>query len=83
MPISLTCSSKPREFFNTAWSKTATAHLSPNLLAEINLFNHVSQWVGTIIVSNEKVRERAKLMTRCIKIAQVAAISVMVLRFSL
>lgn len=56
-----------------AWSKPATAHLSPNLLAAINLFNHVSQWVGTLIVSTEKVRERAKVMTRCIKIAQVGS----------
>jgi hypothetical protein len=59
------------EFFKTAWSKPSTWHLSPNLLAAINFFNHVSMWVGTMIVTTEKVRERAKIMNRCVKIAQV------------
>jgi hypothetical protein len=61
---------QPLEFFKTAWSKPSTWHLSPNLLAAINFFNHVSLWVGTMIVTTEKVRERAKLMNRCVKIAQ-------------
>jgi len=61
---------KPVEFLKMAWSKPTTAHLSPNLLAAIALFNHVSQWVGTMIVTEEKVRTRAKIMDRCIKIAQ-------------
>jgi hypothetical protein len=62
---------QPLEFFKTAWSKPSTWHLSPNLLAAINFFNHVSLWVGTMIVTTEKVRERAKIMNRCVKIAQV------------
>jgi len=63
---------QPVEFLKMAWSKPTTAHLSPNLLAAIALFNHVSQWVGTMIVTEEKVRTRAKIMDRCIKIAQVS-----------
>jgi len=40
-------------------------------VASIARFNDVAYWVATSIVKEEKVRNRAKLMCRYIRIAEV------------
>ena len=42
-----------------------------NVLRLINRFNTVSMWVATSILKVVKVRDRAKLMAKFIKIADV------------
>ncbi|KAL6065502.1 Receptor-like protein kinase 2 [Balamuthia mandrillaris] len=57
---------EPTEFLGSAWSE----HKAPNIVAMIDLFNHVSLRFATEIVQTKKLRERAKLLTHIIKVAQ-------------
>lgn len=60
---------KAKEFFKNSWSKDQYKHLSPNVLAMIDHYNDVSQWLCSCIVSQPRVRTRAKLLTRIVAIA--------------
>lgn len=59
------------EFFEQAWSKEKTQHRCPNVMAMIANFNEISAAVATMILSQERVRDRRNLMWRLVNIAQV------------
>eukprot|EP01117_Protostelium_nocturnum_P006812 TRINITY_DN2448_c0_g1_i4.p1 TRINITY_DN2448_c0_g1~~TRINITY_DN2448_c0_g1_i4.p1 ORF type:complete len:811 (-),score=286.08 TRINITY_DN2448_c0_g1_i4:79-2511(-) len=61
---------QPIELFNQAWSKPRLQHLAPNVLAMIESFNSFSVWVSTAIVSEKKIKNRAKVFGHLIKIAE-------------
>eukprot|EP01114_Cavostelium_apophysatum_P014905 TRINITY_DN3971_c0_g1_i2.p1 TRINITY_DN3971_c0_g1~~TRINITY_DN3971_c0_g1_i2.p1 ORF type:complete len:622 (-),score=142.26 TRINITY_DN3971_c0_g1_i2:1171-3003(-) len=58
----------PSELLNQSWSKPDMQHRSPHVLAMIDRFNNLSQWVATMIVKIENVKIRAKMMIKCINI---------------
>ncbi|KAF2074282.1 hypothetical protein CYY_004415 [Polysphondylium violaceum] len=58
------------EFLNQAWAKEKTFHLAPNIRAAIDRFNLVTKWVSTIILKEEKIRTRTKVMSKLLKVAK-------------
>jgi len=68
--FNLYSSIKPSELFNLAWSKPQLKHRSMNVLKMIDRSTKVSQWVATAIVKEERLRNRARLVQKFIKIAQ-------------
>lgn len=64
---------KPFELLNQAWSKPKLRHRAVNVLGMIRRFNVVSCWVATEILALPCVRDRARIMTKFIKIAEEAA----------
>ncbi|GAM21223.1 hypothetical protein SAMD00019534_043980 [Acytostelium subglobosum LB1] len=60
---------KPPELLNQSWNKAKLKHRAPNVLRMIDRFNSVSMWVATMIIQTPKVKARARMMTRFIKIA--------------
>nr|AAN46870.1 nucleotide exchange factor RasGEF A [Dictyostelium discoideum] len=60
---------KPPELLNQSWNKTKLKSRAPNVLKMIDRFNSVSMWVATMIIQTTKVKARARMMTRFIKIA--------------
>jgi hypothetical protein len=56
---------------NQSWSKPKTKHKSPNVLKFITRFNNLSNWVASSILKAAKLRARAKVMAKCIKLAEV------------
>jgi hypothetical protein len=65
------CKIQADEFFEQAWSKEKTQHRCPNVMAMIANFNEISAAVATMILSQERVRDRRNLMWRLVNIAQV------------
>ncbi|PRP82499.1 hypothetical protein PROFUN_10069 [Planoprotostelium fungivorum] len=61
---------KPVELYNQKWNSEKTKHLSPNVVQLIDMFNHISRAVASIIVSEEKLRKRTKLMQILMKISR-------------
>lgn len=59
------------EFFHQNWSSESRRHNAPNLMKIIEYFNFVSSMVAGSIVRQKRVRERAKLFTKFILVAQV------------
>lgn len=62
---------KPAELLNQAWSKAKLKHRAQNALALIEHFNSVSMWVGYMIAMAPKVKQRAKILAKFIKLAKV------------
>lgn len=62
---------QPRECLNQNWSRAHKATLAPNILAMINQFNKVSQWVQITILKEKEVKIRSKAYEKFIKIAEV------------
>jgi len=60
---------KAHEFFKSSWAKDQYKHLSPNVLAMIDHYNEVSRWLAACIVSQPRVRARAKLLQRIVAVA--------------
>lgn len=58
------------ELLNQSWSKPKTKHKSPNVLKFITRFNNLSNWVASSILKAAKLRQRAKVMSKCIKLAE-------------
>jgi len=58
------------EFFGQAWAKAETQAKSSNILKMINYFNGVTNWICVAILSERKVRHRAKIMEMFAKVAQ-------------
>lgn len=58
------------EFINQAWAKEKTRHLAPNIRAAIDRFNLITKWVCTVILKEEKIRSRTKVMSKLIKVAK-------------
>eukprot|EP01087_Luapelamoeba_hula_P007536 TRINITY_DN1845_c0_g2_i5.p1 TRINITY_DN1845_c0_g2~~TRINITY_DN1845_c0_g2_i5.p1 ORF type:complete len:830 (+),score=177.60 TRINITY_DN1845_c0_g2_i5:734-3223(+) len=67
---SLFCEIDSTEFFNGGWSKKNAAQVSPRLLAYINRFNMISQWIQTQIVQTSNIETRADLIGRFIQMGK-------------
>ncbi|KAJ3443426.1 ras guanine nucleotide exchange factor i-related [Anaeramoeba flamelloides] len=61
---------KPSELLNLAWSKPKFKHRATNVLKMIEKFNEISLWVAHTILLNDKVKKRAKSITRFVNIAK-------------
>eukprot|EP01102_Stenamoeba_stenopodia_P019471 TRINITY_DN7366_c0_g1_i1.p1 TRINITY_DN7366_c0_g1~~TRINITY_DN7366_c0_g1_i1.p1 ORF type:complete len:301 (+),score=63.93 TRINITY_DN7366_c0_g1_i1:62-964(+) len=61
---------RPQELLNQSWSKPKLKHRSPNVLKMIHFFNSLSLWVSIGILQMVRVKERAKVMTKFIKLAE-------------
>jgi hypothetical protein len=57
------------ELLLQAWNRPKFKHRAPNVLSMIARFNAVSQWVGSQIVKQDKIRPRAKVMQKLILVA--------------
>jgi hypothetical protein len=64
------CSIKPAEFFGQAWAKPKTYHRAPHIRAMIDRFNMITRWISTLIVTEEKIRNRVKRFVKFIKVAE-------------
>lgn len=62
---------KASEFLNQAWNKPKLKHRSPNLLKAINHFNDISSWIAHTILKVERIKERARIMIKVIRMAEV------------
>ncbi|PRP76540.1 hypothetical protein PROFUN_15082 [Planoprotostelium fungivorum] len=60
---------KTTEFLKLCWAHPRTQHLSPGIIAMINLFNDVSAWVASCIVGEVKLKNRSDMLVNLIKIA--------------
>jgi len=61
---------KPSELLNQSWSKPKLRHRAQNVTRMIERFNQVSMWVATTIMKVTKVKPRARVMAKFIKIAE-------------
>jgi len=61
---------RPAEFFGQPWSHPKLHALCPNLMEMINHFNYVARAVGSMLVSEPKVRQRAKLFEKFILLGE-------------
>ncbi|EGC37703.1 hypothetical protein DICPUDRAFT_46357 [Dictyostelium purpureum] len=61
---------KSTELLNQSWNKPKLRYRSPNVLTLINRFNEISQWTATSILSYERVKDRARIMAKFIRIAE-------------
>jgi hypothetical protein len=61
---------KPSELLNQAWSKPKLKHRAPHVLALIKRFNMISSWAATEIVSATTIRERVRITSKFIRIAE-------------
>jgi len=62
---------KPSELLNQIWNKPKQRHRAPNVVKMIRQFNEISNWVSTSIVSSQKIRQRVKVMTKFIRLADI------------
>eukprot|EP01104_Vermistella_antarctica_P009701 TRINITY_DN2514_c0_g1_i4.p1 TRINITY_DN2514_c0_g1~~TRINITY_DN2514_c0_g1_i4.p1 ORF type:complete len:427 (+),score=135.88 TRINITY_DN2514_c0_g1_i4:380-1660(+) len=63
---------RPTELLNQAWAKPQLKHRAPNVTKMSIRFNHLSYWVATQIVKEVRLKDRAKVMTKFIRIAEVS-----------
>ncbi|KYR00579.1 Ras guanine nucleotide exchange factor [Tieghemostelium lacteum] len=61
---------KPTELLNQSWNKPKLKHRSPNVLALIGRFNEISQWTASSILSYSRVKDRTRIMTKFVRIAE-------------
>ncbi|EGC30159.1 hypothetical protein DICPUDRAFT_41848, partial [Dictyostelium purpureum] len=61
---------KATELLNQSWNKPKLRHRSPNVLSLIARFNEISEWTASSILSYERVKDRARIMAKFIKIAE-------------
>ena len=59
---------KPLELLNQAWNNAKYKHRSPNVLQLIARFNAISLWVTRTIMAEEKIKVRARMMQKFIKL---------------
>ena len=62
---------KPEEFQQLAWNTESLKHKAPNLLGMISRFNHISNAFATLIVQEERIKGRKKIIEKLIKIIEV------------
>jgi len=60
---------RPKELLNQAWSRRDGNEKSLHVLALINRFNVVSQWVTLMVIESDKIKNRARTLEKMIKIA--------------
>lgn len=62
---------RPSELLNQVWNKPKQRHRAPNVVKMIRRFNEISNWVATSIVGSEKIRQRVKVMTKFLRLADI------------
>ena len=63
---------KPWEFLNQAWAKKDKEKRAPRVIAMINRFNQVSNWVASTVLRTETLRTRIQVLKHLIEIASKA-----------
>jgi len=58
------------EMFNQSWNKPKLHHRAPHILNMISRSNHLSFWVASLLLWAPTLKERVKMATKFIKIAQ-------------
>lgn len=58
------------ELLQQSWIKPKLKHRAPNVIAMISRFNNVSNWMGTVIVMEDKIRNRVRVMQKLIGVAE-------------
>jgi len=61
---------RPKECLLLAWTKKDKAKRSPNLLAMIERFNHVSRWVTYTLVTEQNLKKRTKILAFFLQLLQ-------------
>ncbi|KAJ3437416.1 ras guanine nucleotide exchange factor i-related [Anaeramoeba flamelloides] len=61
---------RPKELLNLAWSKPKLKHRAPNVIRFIEKFNSNSRWAQQTILQYDKFRQRGKVISWLIKIAE-------------
>lgn len=59
---------KPSELVGQPWVKSNKEERSPNVLAMIHRFNHVSRWVATSVVETENLKERVDVVVNFLEV---------------
>ncbi|KAJ3168214.1 hypothetical protein HDU88_001653 [Geranomyces variabilis] len=62
---------KPRDLLQHIWSRTHKGQHAASVAASIGHFNFISSWVTTRILAQRKVKIRAQVLGKFMKIAQV------------
>lgn len=60
---------KPWECLNQSWAKKEKDKRAPRVIAMINRFNQVSNWVATIVVQADPLKNRIAVMKHVIEVA--------------
>ncbi|KAJ3204388.1 hypothetical protein HK099_001171, partial [Clydaea vesicula] len=60
---------QPRDMLHHIWNKKSKGRHASSVTASISHFNFISQWVATFVISQDKVKNRAKLLLKFMKIA--------------
>ena len=71
MLIWLTFDLQPPELLNQAWNNYKLKYRAPNVLSLINRANSVSYWVASMILWQEKPKDRKKVTEKFIIIGEV------------
>lgn len=61
----------PKECLNQSWNKEHRTEKAPNISNFIEQFNHLSKWIGTVVVKTEDLEKRAKMVCKFIDLAEV------------
>jgi len=59
---------EPKECLNQSWNKEYRVTKAPNINTMIQMFNKLSNWVGTEIVKREKLEERVEVIEKVIEL---------------
>ena len=62
---------QPSELLNQSWNSTKLAYRAPNVRAMINRANSVSFWVASMILLQDKAKDRKKFTEKFIQISEV------------
>jgi len=62
---------QPYELLNGAWMKAKLKHRATHVLSLISRFNSVTLWVASVILWQEKLKDRQKILLKFIKICGV------------
>eukprot|EP00005_Dracoamoeba_jomungandri_P000702 CAMPEP_0174257274 /NCGR_PEP_ID=MMETSP0439-20130205/6438_1 /TAXON_ID=0 /ORGANISM="Stereomyxa ramosa, Strain Chinc5" /LENGTH=993 /DNA_ID=CAMNT_0015340291 /DNA_START=75 /DNA_END=3056 /DNA_ORIENTATION=+ len=66
----LYCAIEPQELLNQSWNSPKLQYRAPNVIAMINRANAVSFWVASMILLQEKPRDRKKMVDKFISVAE-------------
>jgi hypothetical protein len=62
---------QPTEFLNQAWNMPKLKQRSPNIICALQHFSYISVWVSNTILKTERVKERARIMAKFIRVVEV------------
>src|SRR5688572_7556311 len=66
---------RPQEFIGQAWNKKGKEINAPGIIATIDLFNKISKWLSTSILSEESMEGRQMAITNLIQVGMVHTIA--------